>query len=270
MHGWLDTYRHLFDTQLARTPESIRLAQRLRYVAYCERKEFLDKSAYPAGLEFDEDDARSLHALLVFRPTGAPMGSVRLILPPNPFPVERVASDFRLTRKEVTQRRQVAEISRLCTTWRYLPESREGLGKLAERERRRMLTCAILGLFRGVVALSQEAGVRYWCGMMSPSVLRGARRLGVHFEERGAPVWCFGHKQPVFGSAAQVLETMRRLQPHFWAVVTAPLGSASSHEAYSFEQDSWEPVGAESGPFEAYEEPVEVGRDEPHLHGDES
>jgi len=222
MQTWIDQYLQLFETRIARCQQEIWTAQHLRYIAYCEEKAYLDPAAYPARCETDADDARSVHALLHFKPTGAPIGSVRLILPPGCFPVEQ-RSPFAIADLTEDDRDRVAEISRLCMTWRYLPEIPESLAGSLVCDRRRIAGYAILGLFRGIIALSQECGVTYWCGMMSPAVLRGGRRLGVHFKERGAPVWCFGRKQPIAGSVDEVLDTMRQERPELWALAAKPL-----------------------------------------------
>src|SRR5262245_47223004 len=54
---------------------------RLRYEVYCVENTFLVAGDYPDGLETDEYDDRSLHALLQHVPSGKFVGTVRLIMP---------------------------------------------------------------------------------------------------------------------------------------------------------------------------------------------
>lgn len=223
MPAWLDLYPLLFDVRIARSPEDVRTAQHLRFAAYCLDKEYLDARQYDDQCEVDEDDARSVHALLEFRPTAAPVGSIRLILPPRRFPVERVTGRDFVRELPGAERHRIAEISRMCLTRRYLPDL-DALGEAdGEAAGKRAMSYAILSLFRAVIHISREHGITHWCGMMSPAVLRGSRRLGVHFEHIGRPLRFFGVKQPVAGVVEHVLEQMRKERPELWEIASNPV-----------------------------------------------
>lgn len=222
MRACTDGFLRLFETSIARTEYDVRLAKHLRYLAYCEDRHYLDSRAYPDACEQDADDPRSVHAILRYRPTGAPIGSVRLILPPGQFPVERATGAALLDHVQDLDRMRTAEISRICLTRHYLPPAC-GWGSASHRERRTLMQYAILGLFRGVVSLSRAWDVRHWCGMMSPAVVRGSQRLGVHFRELGSPIRFFGLKQPIANSVRDVLHRMQHERPDLYALAIEPL-----------------------------------------------
>jgi N-acyl amino acid synthase of PEP-CTERM/exosortase system len=226
MASLMDLHRRLFETQLARSAAQVRVAQRLRYLAYVEQKGYLDAGPYPEQRESDEHDADAVHALLISRANRRPLGSVRLILPPRPFPIERVLASGALEGVRGFERAGAAEISRLCLL-QDLP-SVLGLGETEKHrwtsgELRRAVQLAVAGVLRGVVALTRANGVRFWCAMMSRPVLRRLRRLGIRFSPLGAPVEHFGWKQPVTAPVEQLLDCMRTERPDVWEVVTQPL-----------------------------------------------
>ncbi len=227
MTSLVDLHRRLFETQLARSAAQVRIAQRLRYLAYVEQKGYLDPARYPDRRESDEHDVDAVHALLISRANRRPLGSVRLVLPPRPFPVERLLVPGALEGVRGFERAHAAEISRLCLL-QDLPAVL-GLGEdekrrfTSERELRRALQLAVAGVLRGVVALTRANGVRFWCAMMNRPVLRRLARLGVRFSPLGAPVQHFGLKQPVTASVDELLDGMRRERPEVWELVTQPL-----------------------------------------------
>ena len=226
MPSLVDLHRQLFETQIARTAAQVRAAQRLRYLAYCEQKGYLDAALYPERCESDDDDARSVHALLISRANRRPLGAVRLVLPPRPFPVERLLAPGRLERLRDFERARAAEISRLCMT-SELPGS---LGAFAaakddgsDGQLRSVLRQAVAGLMRGVFALARAHDVRFVCAMTGRPVLRRLARLGVHFAELGPPIRHFGVKHPVAARVDRLLEAMRKQRPDVWELVTHPL-----------------------------------------------
>jgi len=214
----------LLAVRIARTPEDVWLCRHLRYLAYCEDRPHFDATSFPDRAEVDDDDSRAVHALLSFRPTGAPIGSVRLILGHAKLPVER-ASGVDLSSQAATfSRTGFAEISRLCMTKRYLGDLQR-TGKILECKD--LWPDAILGLLRGIILLSREHDVRVWCGMMSAAVLRGAARLGVRFRKAGPAIrlGSYGSKQPIMGAVSEVLAGMRERKPELWEWVTQDAAS---------------------------------------------
>src|SRR4051812_49801057 len=70
-----------FETALADTPALLDEAHAIRFHVYCLETGFEDASAFPDGLERDAFDIHSVHGMLIHRPSGQAMGTVRLVLP---------------------------------------------------------------------------------------------------------------------------------------------------------------------------------------------
>src|ERR1700712_3195611 len=82
--------------EIARTPEQILEAKRLRYKVYCEERGF---EPGEGGLEQDEFDANAHHVLVRSAATGEVYGTVRLVLSKRHeggagFPMQRVCEDY--------------------------------------------------------------------------------------------------------------------------------------------------------------------------------
>ena len=88
----LSRHNIYFETCLANTPALAETAYRIRYQVYCVERGFESAQEHATGLETDAYDNRSLAGLLIHRPSGDAMGTVRLVLPdfsaPGVFPVE--------------------------------------------------------------------------------------------------------------------------------------------------------------------------------------
>src|SRR5690606_27539057 len=77
----METYNQFFYYRIARTPEDIAAAHRLRYEVYCEETGFLPKEEHPDGLERDEYDSHSVQSVLFYQPLNLPAGTVRVVCP---------------------------------------------------------------------------------------------------------------------------------------------------------------------------------------------
>src|SRR6185503_15676909 len=88
----LEQYNRYFFSQSADTPDLIARAQEIRYQVYCIKQQgYEDAAQHPDGREKDEFDTRSIHSLLVHRPSGVAMGTVRLVLPDRDEPEKSFA-----------------------------------------------------------------------------------------------------------------------------------------------------------------------------------
>lgn len=85
---------HSYDVILADTPETRRQHFRLRYLVFCQERNFEPPEAFPNGLETDEHDRHALHFLIRQRRPHAPwFGAFRLLLPSGrPRPIEAMCS----------------------------------------------------------------------------------------------------------------------------------------------------------------------------------
>ena len=97
----IDLFNKYFEVVSVDTPEKLMQVYRLRYEVYC--KEALipgfHPEDYPEGLEYDQYDERSVHSLLMHKPSGLIAGTVRIILPDQDkpdtkFPLEKFASNL--------------------------------------------------------------------------------------------------------------------------------------------------------------------------------
>jgi len=185
----------------------VREACRLRYQVYClERK-------YEPGqgqTETDDFDDRARHVVLRHRETGMVIGTVRLVLmspsaPDDSFPMQRVCDSSFLRGVPLVD---VAEVSRFAISKELRVASPTAQGLLR------------LSLVRGLVLLSGELGIKHWCALMEPSLLRLLRSTAMHFEEVGPLVEHHGMRQPSFTELEAFLGNVRRDQPAIWNFIT--------------------------------------------------
>ena len=93
----IDAYNRYFEVMLVDDrPDLINEVYRLRYHIYCIEHPFEDPAQFPDQLERDRYDDRSLHSLLIHRPSGVIAGTVRLILPEPGRPCRESADRWRV------------------------------------------------------------------------------------------------------------------------------------------------------------------------------
>ncbi len=192
---------------LADTPALVEQAYRLRHQVYC-----LERGYEPSvnDLETDAYDRHARHVVLCLRGCGTVIGTVRMILPQarqltHSFPMQAVCD---------------GEALGAVPLWSAVEVSRFAVSK----ERRNISPAAAslsrLALVRGLVQLSQQAGVTHWCAVMERTLLRLLRSSGIHFEAVGPLVEYHGLRQPAFCELAGMLDRMRIEQPEIWDFVT--------------------------------------------------
>lgn len=186
----------------------------LRYEVYCLERGFLDPEDYPAEVELDEYDSRSMHAA-AFMPDGRLIAAVRLVLATGGqrYPFEKhcsVFEDFSFPPRE-----QCGEVSRLVVrkNFRRRPgDSKQGitkefreLGKPVDaasshgptsRERRSNSPEILLGLYREMYRFSRQNGIRYWFSAMERALLRSMSRIGFKFIPIGPGTDYYGPVTP--------------------------------------------------------------------------
>jgi N-acyl-L-homoserine lactone synthetase len=193
--------------ELAETTALLRESYRLRYQVYCAERGFLPGQQ---GIEWDEYDEFSRHAVLRLRHSGVVVGTVRLVLPKSPaggddYPIQHVCDPALLRGLPLAR---TGEVSRFALT-----KQTRGLGPSSSSLLR-------LALIQGAVRLSAEAGHSHWLAVMEPTLIRLLRATGVHFTPLGPLVDYHGFRQP---AVAELVPTLRRLavkQPVVWDFVT--------------------------------------------------
>src|SRR6266700_4446453 len=115
----LQRFERYFAVIEAHTPDLIEKAHAIRYRVYCEETRFLTAAKNANGLEKDDFDAHSVHALLMHRKSGQPVGTVRLVLPladvpERSFSIQTVTDEPVIKNATAFPLLATAEISRFC------------------------------------------------------------------------------------------------------------------------------------------------------------
>jgi N-acyl amino acid synthase of PEP-CTERM/exosortase system len=226
-----DVFGQYFRIIAAEAQELREATYRLRYEVYCVENTFLVASDYPDGLERDEYDDRSLHALLQHVPTGKFVGTVRLIMPLAA--ADRLAFPFSDLCKEpgvdrVLPPGSTAEVSRFAISKSVRRRAEDGAypNQYATPEQhesgmRRLAHGLSLGLIVAVTQLGLSHGITHVCAVMDPVLLRLLHRLGVELIPLGPVVEYHGLRQPCYANGADLLAQLRVAKPEFWDLVTS-------------------------------------------------
>lgn len=182
-------------------------AFRIRHQVYCVERRF---EAAAGEIETDYFDKTSRHVLLRKRASGEVIGTVRLVIGdtkagPASYPMAAACSAAVFAGMPVGS---TAEVSRFS-----LSKDRSGLSPEA-------VSLARLVLIRGLLNLTQRAGVTHWCATMDRTLLRLLRSSGIHFLPVGPLVEYHGLRQPAVCCVADMLARMHREQPGIWAFLT--------------------------------------------------
>lgn len=192
--------------EIAETRELVQQAYRLRYQVYCVDRGF---EAGSNGMEKDQYDSHSEHAVLRLRQSREVVGAVRLILPqphrPESLPIRTLCEPGLLQHLPAAK---TGEVSRFA-----LVKQRHGVSPAS---------CSLLrlALIQGALWLSVRAGHTHWTAMMEPTLLRLLRGTGLHFNPVGPLVEHHGMRQPSWCDLREAFDRMQREQPEIWHFVT--------------------------------------------------
>jgi N-acyl amino acid synthase of PEP-CTERM/exosortase system len=244
--GLRELYRQFFETVVvADDDRDLRNdVYRLRYQVYCVENPFEDPSDKPDGMEFDIYDERAAHCLLRHRRTSLWAGAARLILPnraapAHSFALQEVCRDPMIEDPARFPVLEMAEVSRFCVSKEFRKRQGDGLMPQSNepedrKDERRVVPNMILGLIEGLVDMSIQNGIVYWCGVMEPPLLRLLSRLGINFESIGPLVDYHGRRQPSILRIPNMLKNVSEVRPDVWEILTDGgrhwdrLGSAKS------------------------------------------
>lgn len=216
-----------FDTVTADTPERMEQVYRLRYQVYCVENNFLEAEHYRDGLEVDECDRHSQHALLLHRSTGAVVGTTRLVLPKfgrvsGQLPIFKIcpqaaallpadrsveASRFAISKDF---RRRVADES----------YGREYSDEELASDPRRVIPNISLGLIAASVRMAILNDSEFFCAVMEPALLRLLARFGLKFEPLGPVIDYHGKRQPCYAETDQLLAGIEDERYDLWEMIT--------------------------------------------------
>src|SRR5579863_2900281 len=224
-------YDRYFEVVPADTADRLDAAYRLRYQVYCVENPFENADEHPDGREVDPFDERSVHSLLIHKPTGAVAGTVRLVLPQagKELPITHSCDHPTLRDPSVLPPGTTAEISRFAVSKQFRRRATDKVVAdygYVERPTapvefdRRVMPHITLGLMKAITQMSWERGITHWTAVMEPALLRLIGRLGLEFTPLGPLVSYHGQRQPCYGDANAVLAGMRQRQWEAWALIT--------------------------------------------------
>jgi len=102
-----------FEVYLADTEESKNIHYRIRYQVYCEEMGFENENKFPQRMEYDDDDAKSIHFIVKNIITNQWVGAMRLIYKHNDLlPIEKACDIDKKHRNQSVC--ETVEVSRLC------------------------------------------------------------------------------------------------------------------------------------------------------------
>lgn len=201
-------------------------AHRLRYRAYCVENPFENPADHPEGRERDPFDERAVHSLLIHKPTGMAVGTVRLILQdahaPVELPIQHACADLDTLGRLCAAGHRLGEVSRFCLSREALKEARRANGSRNADGGPRApegLT-ATLTLLSAVVGMAAAEGVSHICAMMAPTLLRLFSGFGLKLRELGPLMEHHGLRQPVFSHLGDLLSGAYRVRPDAWSLIT--------------------------------------------------
>jgi N-acyl amino acid synthase of PEP-CTERM/exosortase system len=227
----LDVYNSYFETVSAETEEQRKLAFRLRYEVYCVENPFEDPTQNPGEMEIDRHDEHSRHSLLVHRPSGDVVGTVRLVLPfnasrPVPLPIAQVCRHELIARDNPKlPRGKTAEISRFAVSKkvrRRASDYRTSVGGFysSDDDPRRLIPNISIGLMQSIVDMAERSGITHLAAVMEPTLLRMLARLGIYFEDLGGQVEYHGVRQPCYADLDVLLTRVWFERKDVWEVLT--------------------------------------------------
>jgi N-acyl amino acid synthase of PEP-CTERM/exosortase system len=228
------TYDEAFEGIAADTEQLRRECYRVRHQIYCQERRFLQADDQSGGLETDEHDGRSLHALLRYRKTGEFVGTVRLIVPQLGVPglrpplyslLERAGLD---TASLLPPLALTAEISRFAVSRdfrRRLGDARFGVVTEPDEEDRRSIPHMALGLMAMAFAMSRRCGSEYLCAVMEPSLIRLLARFAIRWQEVGPLIEHHGVRQPCIARIDEMAATVAAERPDIWEFIAHPRGA---------------------------------------------
>jgi N-acyl amino acid synthase of PEP-CTERM/exosortase system len=229
--GLVEAYRNSFDGIQVRTRAQLRAAHRLRYQVFCIENKIFDPAQNPGGLECDEYDEHSLHAVLLHRATQTVVGTVRLVLHKpgarhGSLLFHQLCRHPRLNDPNFLPLETTGEIGRFAIAKAFRPPANAEVGgRLSELgdfsgSQRHLVPQMSLGLIKVALQMCIAQRIRDVCAAMEPSLLRLLGGLGLHFAPLGPPVDYYGMRQPCYTNLVELFARCRVERPEIWAMTT--------------------------------------------------
>lgn len=203
-------YKKYFRMLKASSPEMKKIAFNIRYRVYFEEQQMIAKNVSSDRLETDLWDSCSIHTLLYHKPSGQPIGNVRLIplevSPTKTLPVEEhYQKPFDFSRAPVKDIRigKTGEVSRMLILSSFRRrksdlnpawEMEQGAGDA--NDNRFPVNYLPVCLIFATAILMLEEKLDYGIGLMEPRLARLLARFGVGLNQIGEATDYFGQRAP--------------------------------------------------------------------------
>lgn len=235
MNDLVAAFNEFFEVIDADSPELLRDVFRVRYQVLCveQRAPGFEPSNYPDKMESDDYDRHSSHILLVHRPSGAYVGTSRLILADpldtqKPFPTERYTLlDPALIDMSKLPRQRIGEISRLFVLRQFCRrrEELEGQSGLTDLKNpfmryKRRFPHPVLALAVGIIRMSVKHNVDHWLSVMEPALNRLLGLYGLQLDPVGPLTEHHGKRRPYYINLTSMLDRMYKDHNQIWELVT--------------------------------------------------
>jgi N-acyl amino acid synthase of PEP-CTERM/exosortase system len=208
----------LADTKAARV-----IHRKIRYHVYCLERGFEDPEAFPHGQESDHWDPDSVKFVVRERVTGHCVAAARLILPrAAEFPVESLGCLLPAA-KAGHQRRELAEISRICVIRTPNPiglnrHLGHGFGYVTRRREFEVM----LGMFRALKAYCLEHRIESCYLLVTESFARLLRLMGAVLYQAGVATDYRGYRTPYLIRMRETTESMCGRSERIQRLVDSP------------------------------------------------
>lgn len=250
-HSFQKSYDEYFSVVQATTPQQLDQVFRIRYAVYCAENGLIAAAADAGGLERDVYDARSKHSLLIHKPSGRAVGTVRVVLPDeqepeHSFPLQEVCDHPFLA--QTGRMTSVCEISRLCMIKDFRRRARDGRILPAyyspddnEREGalvRRVIPYAPLGLLQAAFESALKARILDCLCVLDFEQLHTLEAMGMKYRVLGPQLGYLGQQQPVIFNIKNALDNMAIANKGCWEIVSD--GGRLHKMANRLSQEDWE------------------------------
>jgi len=182
-----------YEVYLADTKQSRSLHHQVRYQVFCVERGFEEPDNFANYQELDPWDGHSHHFVVQDRESGAGVAAGRIVLPTaGQLPVEGLGCITAPPAVAVSGR-QVAEVSRICMV---RDDVTSGPGLPIQAVSRSSESEVLLGLIRAVIRYSWDNEIPYLYMLVTRSLARLLKRLGVDCTQVGEDIEHRGLRAP--------------------------------------------------------------------------
>jgi N-acyl amino acid synthase of PEP-CTERM/exosortase system len=231
--SFFDKYNDTFAVVQARTAAQKKQVFQIRYDVYCEENGLIDPKDKRRKLERDVYDENAAHALLIHRPSGRAVGTVRTIFPDEncllqSFPLQEVCDHPFLLQKDRME--TICEVSRLCMIKDFRRRERDGKilpayyspddNKNENVLFRRVIPYAPLGLLQASFDAALSARVVDCISVFDFEQLHALEMIGLKYRILGPQIGYMGQRQPIVFNIKNALDNMAIKDKASWEIVS--------------------------------------------------